>query len=320
MRKLKYHERKLLKKVDFINWQVDNNLHESKIMQRYRLKSHEEYTSYSKLSHEVRELARKIKELDPKDPFRVESSRLLIDKCYAIGLIPTRRGLDLCDSVNASAFCRRRLPVLMVKSNMVENLSTATKFVEHGHVRVGPVMISDPAFIVPRNLEDFITWTNTSAVRKHVLEYNDMKDDYDLIDDYFGDHQNMNKSRPNCRESNFFNSEDSAKKNKRPQGDCDAVFSEWAVRNNFSVLEYSRTCQAAASGVAAGILGLTGLAGFVFYFLCALVQSCVWYWKTDCRWKDYFPNFSTILLHGLFGGLFTYVLFWTFLYGIVHVY
>ncbi|KAL1283787.1 ER membrane protein complex subunit [Trichinella pseudospiralis] len=130
----------------------------------------------------------------------------------------------------------------------------------------------------------------------------------------------MNKSRPNCRESNFFNSEDSAKKNKRPQGDCDAVFSEWAVRNNFSVLEYSRTCQAAASGVAAGILGLTGLAGFVFYFLCALMQSCVWYWKTDCRWKDYFPNFSTILLHGLFGGLFTYVLFWTFLYGIVHVY
>ncbi|KRZ71784.1 ER membrane protein complex subunit 6, partial [Trichinella papuae] len=135
-----------------------------------------------------------------------------------------------------------------------------------------------------------------------------------------GDNQNMNKSRPNCRESNFSNSEDSAKKNKRPQGDCDAVFSEWAVRNNFSVLEYSRTCQAAASGVAAGILGLTGLAGFVFYFLCALAQSCVWYWKTDCRWKDYFPNFSTILLHGLFGGLFTYVLFWTFLYGIVHVY
>ncbi|KRY12135.1 U3 small nucleolar ribonucleoprotein IMP3 [Trichinella patagoniensis] len=253
-------------------------------MQRYRLKSHEEYTSYSKLSHEVRELARKIKELDPKDPFRVESSRLLIDKCYAIGLIPTRRGLDL-----------RRLPVLMVKSNMVENLATATKFVEHGHVRVGPVMISDPAFIVPRNLEDFITWTNTSAVRKHVLEYNDMKDDYDLIDDHFVD--------------------DLAKKNKRPQGDCDAAFSEWAVRNNFSVLEYSRTCQAAASGVAAGILGLTGLAGFVFYFLCALAQSCVWYWKTDCCWKDYFPNFSTILLHGLFGGLFTYVLFWTFLYG-----
>ncbi|XP_003380435.1 transmembrane protein 93 [Trichinella spiralis] len=61
--------------------------------------------------------------------------------------------------------------------------------------------------------------------------------------------------------------DDLAKKNKRPQGDCDAAFSEWAVRNNFSVLEYSRTCQAAASGVAAGILGLTGLAGFDRSFL-----------------------------------------------------
>ncbi len=25
-----------------------------------------------------------------------------------------------------------------------------------------------------RNLEDFVTWTDTSAIRKHVLEYNEM--------------------------------------------------------------------------------------------------------------------------------------------------
>lgn len=50
------------------------------------------------------------------------------------------------------------------------------------------------------------------------------------------------------------------------------TYNEAAVRNNFSVLEYSRTCQAAASGMAAGILGLTGLYGFVFYFAFILVQ------------------------------------------------
>lgn len=44
VRKLKYHEQKLLKKVDFINWEVDNNLHEVKILRRYRIEKREDYT------------------------------------------------------------------------------------------------------------------------------------------------------------------------------------------------------------------------------------------------------------------------------------
>lgn len=35
-------------------------------------------------------------------------------------------------------------------------------------------MVSDPAFLVTRQLEDFITWTDASAVRKQALRYNEM--------------------------------------------------------------------------------------------------------------------------------------------------
>lgn len=48
VRKLKYHEQKLLKKVDFINWEVDNNLHEVKILRRYRIEKREDYTKWVK--------------------------------------------------------------------------------------------------------------------------------------------------------------------------------------------------------------------------------------------------------------------------------
>ena len=44
VRKLKYHEKKLLRKVDFINWEPDNNLHEVKIMKRYHVQKREDYT------------------------------------------------------------------------------------------------------------------------------------------------------------------------------------------------------------------------------------------------------------------------------------
>lgn len=46
VRKLKYHEQKLLKKVDFISWQVDNNISESKVLRKYHIRKREDYTKY----------------------------------------------------------------------------------------------------------------------------------------------------------------------------------------------------------------------------------------------------------------------------------
>lgn len=61
-----------------------------------------------------------------------------------------------------------------ILDRMSENTKQATKFIEQGHVRVGPEVVKDPAFIVNRSLEDFVTWVDGSAIRKHVLEYNEM--------------------------------------------------------------------------------------------------------------------------------------------------
>lgn len=45
VRKLKFHEQKLLKKVDFIDWKVDNNLHEVKILKKYYIQKREDYAT-----------------------------------------------------------------------------------------------------------------------------------------------------------------------------------------------------------------------------------------------------------------------------------
>ncbi|RZF35848.1 hypothetical protein LSTR_LSTR014178 [Laodelphax striatellus] len=180
VRKLKYHEQKLLKKVDFISWEADNNLHEVKVMRKYCIQKREDYTKYNKLSREVRDLARKIRDLDSKDPFRTEASAKLLEKLYMMGLIATKWDLALCDQVNASSFCRRRLPVIMVKNRMAQKVEMATQLIEQGHVRVGADVIKDPAFLVTRNLEDFVTWMDTSAIRKHIKQYNNEYDDFEF--------------------------------------------------------------------------------------------------------------------------------------------
>ncbi|XP_037797314.1 U3 small nucleolar ribonucleoprotein protein IMP3-like isoform X1 [Penaeus monodon] len=180
MRALKYSEKKLLKHTDFIKWDVDNNLQEVKIMRKYMIQKREDYTQYNKMSREIRELANKIKDLDPKDPYRVEASGKLMEKLYAMGLIPTKWNLQFCNRITASAFCRRRLPCVMVRSRMVQDLRSAITFIEQGHIRVGAEVVKDPAFLVTRNLEDYVTWVKTSAIRRHIKEYNEERDDYDL--------------------------------------------------------------------------------------------------------------------------------------------
>lgn len=43
MRQLKYHEKKLLKRVDFLQWKSDDNIREAKILRRYLIQKREDY-------------------------------------------------------------------------------------------------------------------------------------------------------------------------------------------------------------------------------------------------------------------------------------
>lgn len=43
MRQLKYHEQKLLKKVDFYQWKSDDTLREIQVMRRYHIQKREDY-------------------------------------------------------------------------------------------------------------------------------------------------------------------------------------------------------------------------------------------------------------------------------------
>jgi U3 small nucleolar ribonucleoprotein protein IMP3 len=89
-----------------------------------------------------------------------------------MGLIPTKESLEMASKVSASRFCRRRLPLVMIRNKMAQTLQSAVKFIEQGHVRCGPERITDPAFLVSRKLEDYVTWTDTSAIKRQIQDYN----------------------------------------------------------------------------------------------------------------------------------------------------
>ncbi|OQR75212.1 unknown-like [Tropilaelaps mercedesae] len=109
------------------------------------------------------------------------------------------------------------------------------------------------------------------------------------------------------------------RKSKEKSGEV-VAFSESAMRHNGAVLEYIRTSVSVLSGCSAGILGLTSLYGFLFYFVIAVVLWAMLVVSTLSTWETFLRSRTTFFTHGLFNGLFTYILFWTFSYGMVHVY
>ena len=181
MRLLKHHEKKLLKKVDLYSWKSDNNIRESQILRKYLVQNREDYIKYNKIVGKITKMVAKLQGLAHDDPLRLDVSTQLLKKLYDMGIINSTTSLSVIEKLTVSSFCRRRLPVVMVRCKMSENLKEATTFIEQGHVRVGPNVVTDPSFLVTRTFEDYVTWVDSSKIKRAVMKYNDKLDDFDLL-------------------------------------------------------------------------------------------------------------------------------------------
>lgn len=107
---------------------------------------------------------------------------LLLEKLHDMGVISSTSKLSAVEhDVTVSAFARRRLPVVMTRLKMAETVQAATKMIEQGHVRVGTDTVTDPAYLVTRNMEDFVTWAVGSKIKRNIMKYRDKLDDFELL-------------------------------------------------------------------------------------------------------------------------------------------
>lgn len=116
--------RKLLKKVDFLQWKQDANVREIKVMRRYHIQQREDYQAYNRLCGSIRGLAHKLSQLPDEDPFKSKYQGMLLSKLYDMGILDiTAKIGDVESKVTVSALCRRRLAVVMCRLKMSETVS-----------------------------------------------------------------------------------------------------------------------------------------------------------------------------------------------------
>ncbi|CAI9118932.1 OLC1v1020563C2 [Oldenlandia corymbosa var. corymbosa] len=78
------------------------------------------------------------------------------------------------------------------------------------------------------------------------------------------------------------------------------------MQSNMKVIYYCRTFMSIIGGVIAGILGFTGLMGFIFYFVVMALTSIGIAAKAGFSVHSYFDSWNRIVLDGFLGGLMVY--------------
>lgn len=140
---------------------------------------------YNRLCGSLKQLAHRLAAMPPESEFRRKHEEAILSKLHDIGILPSNASIarlsEVEKNVSVSAFCRRRLPVIMTRLRMAETVQAATKMIEQGHVRVGTEPITDTAFLVTRSMEDFVTWVDSSKIKRSILKYRDKLDDFDLL-------------------------------------------------------------------------------------------------------------------------------------------
>jgi U3 small nucleolar ribonucleoprotein protein IMP3 len=148
----------LLKKVNFYDWKVEADKRESRVMHRYHLQDRQDYSHYNKIAGLVTALVHKLKQLPADDLFRMKATEQLLQKLYNMGLVKSKDSVEQAEKLPVSAFCRRRLAVLLCGLKFSETMKEAVTFIEQGHVRVGTEVVTEPAFLVTRQMEDHVGW------------------------------------------------------------------------------------------------------------------------------------------------------------------
>ena len=98
------------------------------------------------------------------------------------------------------------------------------------------------------------------------------------------------------------------------------IYSQEAYASNLSVIQSTRAILAIVAGISAGVLGLESLWGFGFYFLISTLLSLSIYILTLGSPTLYFTAPQQLWIQDVFSNLFSYVLFWTLAFGMLHVY
>lgn len=196
MRKLRFHESRLLRKTNFLKYEETATEQDHKLIAMYQIENRDQLVIYKRIVSMVKEIsyslaaltqmnektsnsAINIEKLDIPAHRRVIEglTRSFTDKLYKHGLI---RKNNLKDAANLkiSDLCERRVTTLLKRHNFTNSIKEAVKLIKQGHILIGNKPIYSTDVLVTNGMENFIHWKDSSKHKKCIEQFNGCFDEY----------------------------------------------------------------------------------------------------------------------------------------------
>lgn len=103
-------------------------MREIKILRRYHIQQRDDYHKYNKLAGSLKSFVHRLTLLPADDSVRLKMQAQMLGKLYDMGVLNTDAKMsDVENKLTVSAFCRRRLAVVMVRLKMSQTVSAVSR-------------------------------------------------------------------------------------------------------------------------------------------------------------------------------------------------
>lgn len=141
---------------------------ELRLIGEYGLRNKRELWLARTILREMKHRARSLLSMPAEQRAKLEAE--FKARLFKAGFIPEQDiPLDAVLSLDVRAVLDRRLQTIVYRKGLARTIYEARQLVTHGHIAVDGRVVRSPGYLVPRDLEDKVTYAITSPVLRRLL-------------------------------------------------------------------------------------------------------------------------------------------------------
>lgn len=143
-------------------WQKARIEAEAELKKEYGYRSKKEVWKMQSVLRNMRAQARKLVGLRSQQAEK--EKKQLLDRLFKLGLVKRDADLDDVLSLTIKDVLGRRLQTVLLQRKMATTLKQSRQFITHGHIKVESKTISSPNYLVSKQEEEKIKYSETSPL------------------------------------------------------------------------------------------------------------------------------------------------------------
>jgi small subunit ribosomal protein S4 len=143
-------------------WQIDALESELKTLGQYGLRNKREIWRHKTLVSKYRGIGRSLLARSIEE--RSEQEKQLLNRLNRLGILPDESALDAVLDLTLEDILERRLQTLVFHRGLSQSIQQARQLIAHGHIAVDGRRVSSPSYLVLKDEEEKIAYTQKSPL------------------------------------------------------------------------------------------------------------------------------------------------------------